>query len=251
MYQIEQKEPSLNFKRAWQAAGGHIQKQGHGSVNLLRGNLNPPMAEHLSFRVGNKLFFVFVEAAEFTFAGEHSLFLKVAKEATAIPCIMPMAERLSGYFPKISGWGLMHAETRKEINPFELVTDELIEMSDWEVHDFATQVVKNSLEKDGKNVFSSQSSLHIDPSVWFEESGKAFWVVVRAVRYPDKEACIPSNIRDIEASCSKMGERGFFASVTVANADDPFDPDSKENGNFLPLYRGHGMFVRYDGLNEV
>jgi len=28
MYQVEQEEPSQSFKRAWQAAGTHIQKQG-------------------------------------------------------------------------------------------------------------------------------------------------------------------------------------------------------------------------------
>jgi hypothetical protein len=251
MYQVKQEEPSLSFKRAWQAAGSHIQRQGQGSVNWIRANLNPPMAEHLSFLIGNKLFFIFVEAAEFTFEHRHSLFLKVAKEATAIPCIMPMSEHISEYLPAVTGWGLIHAETRKEVNPLDLVTDEPLEISDWELHNFAIQVVKSSLEKEGKNVFSAQSSLHIDPSVWFEESGKAFWVVVRAVRYPEKDANIPPNIRDIESSCSHMGEGGYFASVAVGNADDPFDPDAQENGNYLPLYRGHGMFVRYKGLREV
>jgi hypothetical protein len=251
MNQVEQEEPSQNFRRAWQAAGRHIQQQGQGGVNWIRADLNPPMAEHLSFRIGNKLFYIFIEAAEFSYERGCSLFLKVAKEATAIPCIMPMTEHLSEFKPSIDGWGLQHAETKKNINPLELVTDEPIEISDWELHDFAIQVVRGGLEKEGKNVFSAQSSLHIDPSIWFKESGKEFWVVVRAVRYPEKDADIPKNIQDIRDSCSHMGEVGYFASVAVGNSDDPFDPDAKENGNFLPLYRGHGMFVRYEGINEV
>ncbi len=251
MYQIEQEEPSLNFKLAWQAAGKHIQKQGQGGVNWLRATLNPPMAEHLSFRIGNKLFFIFVEAEEFTFEHGHKLFLEVAKEATAIPCIMPMAEHLSEYSPKLSGWGLVHAMTKKPINPLELVTDEAIEMSDWELHDFAIQVVKSSLEKEGKDVFSSQSSLHINPSIWFQESGNAFWIVVRAVRHPNEFAKVPTNIEEIRADCSNMGKVGYFASVAVVNADDPFDPDARDNGNFLPLYRGHALNVKYKGLSEI
>lgn len=250
MCQVEQEEPSQSFKRAWQAAGHHIQQQGQGGVNWIRANLNPPMAEHLSFRIGNKLFFIFVEAAEFNYEIGKDLFLNVAKEATAIPCIMPMTE-LSEYQPSISGWGLIHADTRKQINPLELVTEEPIEVSDWELHDFAIQIVKSSLEKEGKNVFSAQSSLHIDPSIWFEELGKAYWVVVRAVRYPDKDTSIPKNINEIKANCVRMGKVGYFASVAVANADDPFDPMAKENGNYMPIFRGHAMYPRYNGLIKV
>ncbi len=251
MYRVEQEEPSLEFTHAWRAAGKHIQLQGQGGVNWIRSDLNPPMAEHLSFRIGNKLFFVFVEAAEFSFAHGHDLFLKVAKEATAIPCVMPMTEQLSQYVPDSCGWGLIHAETRQSINPLELVTDELIVISDWELHDFAIQVVKSNLEKDGKNVFSSQSSLQINPSIWFEILGQAYWIVVRAARFPEKEATAPPNISDIKADCVSMGRVGYFASVGVANNKDPFDPQANVNGNFLPLYRGHGMFVRYEGLREV
>jgi hypothetical protein len=251
MYRVEQEEPSLNFKHAWQSAGKHIQQKGHGGVNWIRADLNPPMAEHLSFRIGNKLFFIFVEAAEFTFEERRNLFLEVAKEATAIPCIMPMTEHLSQYSPAAFDWGLIHAETRQPINPLELVTNEPIVMSDWELHDFAIQVVKSNLKNEGKNVFSAQSSLHIDPSIWFEDSGKAYWVVVRAARYPERDAAVPANINDIKASCANMGKVGFFASVGIANNDDPFDPQAKENGNFLPLYRGHGMFLRFEGLLEI
>ena len=251
MYQVEQQEPSIEFKKAWLAAARHIQNQGQGAINWLRTDLNPPLAEHLSFRIGNRLFFIFVEAAEFGFEADAGLFLKVAKEADAIPCILPMAEHLSEFKPCVSGWGLVHAETHQELNPLDLVDDALVEMSDWEVHDFAIQMVKSTLEKEGKNVFSAQSSLHIDPSIWYEEAGQPYWVVVRAARYPDKEASVPANIADIKDNCARMVKTGYFANVGVANADDPFDPDARENGNFLPLYRGYGMIVRFEGLSQV
>jgi len=62
---------------------------------------------------------------------------------------------------------------------------------------------------------------------------------------------MPDNIDDIAAACASMGTTGYFAAVTVANADDPFDPDASANGNFLPLWRGHAVFPKYAGLQEV
>ena len=251
MYQVEQSEFSQEFKNAWQVAGRHLQKKGGEGINWIRANLNPPMAEHLSFRIGNQLFFVFVEAAEFHYEHGKNLFLKVAHEATATPCLMPMNKRIAIFEPKYSEWGLVHAESGDPIDPATMVSDELIEMSEWELHDFAIQTVKNYLSEKGKNVFSAQSSLHIDPSIWFEESEDAYWVVVRTTKYPEKEAAVPHNIKEIAKSCSRMGKAGYFASVAVANSDDPFDPNAENNGNYLPLYRGHGMFVSFEGLKSV
>lgn len=169
----------------------------------------------------------------------------MAKEAAAIPCRMPMAEHVAEFKPSAYGWGLIHAETGETINPLELVSEQKIEMSDWELHDFAIQIVKDQLGKEGKKVFSKQSSLHIDPSIWFEESDVPYWVVVRAVRYPASEAKQPANIQDIKANCAQMGKAGYFASVAVMNTDDPMV------GKPLPLYRGNGIIVNYKGLEQV
>ena len=61
MYEIEQGELPQEFTFAWQCAGQHIQKMGQEGVQWLRANLNPPIAEHLSFRLGNQLIFVYVD----------------------------------------------------------------------------------------------------------------------------------------------------------------------------------------------
>ncbi|MEE9223110.1 MAG: hypothetical protein V3V40_06595 [Nitrosomonadaceae bacterium] len=249
MYQAKQSEPSQEFKNAWQAAGRFLQSKGGEGLNWIRSNLNLPMVEHLSFRLGNQLFFVFIEAAEFNFQKSSKLFLDVSREAKATPCIMSMEQRISKYEPCNSGWGLVNAESGVVINPIAMISGELIERSEWELHDFAIQTVKTYLTKQGKDVFSAQSSLHIDPSIWFEESESAHWVVVRAVKYPDKEAVLPHNINEIAQDCAHMGKVGYFASVSLVNSDDTFEPDA--NGNYLPLYRGHGMFVRFEGLKRV
>ena len=48
-----------------------------------------------------------------------------------------------------------------------------------------------------------------------------------------------------------MSAIGHFASVAFINLDDPVDPKAAENGNFLPLYRGYGANIRYEGLKQV
>jgi hypothetical protein len=179
------------------------------------------------------------------------LFLEVSHEAHATPCRMPMTERLIDYEPAFPGWGLIHAETQQPVNPADMVSNELIEMSDWELHDFAIQIVKAKLTEEGKHVFSAQSSRKIDPSIWFEDNGARYWVVVREVRRPEEHAAMPTNIDGISASFSGKAQGGYFASVKVANHDDPFDPDASSNGNFLPLYRGHGLMVGFKGLKLI
>lgn len=252
MYEIEQGELPQEFTFAWQCAGQHIQKMGQEGVQWLRANLNPPIAEHLSFRLGNQLIFVYVDVDVLPFIGKRKdLFLSVALDARAIPCILRM-EYIGGTFePSNSGWGLVDAITGRLVNPADMVSNECIEMSDWELHDFSIQVVRKHLENDGKKVLSMQSTLHIDPSIWFEDKNGLCWVVVRSARFPKKKADRPANVEDIKKSCFRMSRVGFFASVLVANADDPFDPFAEKNGNFIPLYRGYGISVSFKGVEPI
>jgi hypothetical protein len=81
--------------------------------------------------------------------------------------------------------------------------------------------------------------------------GVRYWVIVKAPRYPERNTNPPSNITDIKESNSLQEGIGYLASVTVASADDPFDPREKGNGNFAPLYRGHPMLTLYAGLKEI
>ena len=61
MYDIEMHEVSDEFARCWAAAGRHIQARVQGPHSSLKANLNSPALEHLSFRLGNQLFFVRIE----------------------------------------------------------------------------------------------------------------------------------------------------------------------------------------------
>ena len=56
---------------------------------------------------------------------------------------MPMNRKFLGGtgVPDIPGWGLLDAITRKPINPIEFVSEQKLEMTEWEINDMAVQVV--------------------------------------------------------------------------------------------------------------
>jgi hypothetical protein len=62
MYDIELHEASEEFAQCWQAAARHLQTYAQGGgLNWLKADLNPPFLEHLSFRMGNQLFFIRID----------------------------------------------------------------------------------------------------------------------------------------------------------------------------------------------
>jgi hypothetical protein len=95
---------------------------------------------------------------------------------------------------------------------------------------------------------SWQGNPKVEPSIWFVGDNGPEWVVVRAVRYPKLRADLPSDWQQIAAWCAKLGKVGHFASVTVANADDAFDPITTPPE---PLWRGHRMKVRFEGTTPA
>ncbi len=251
MHDIHMAEAARQFSECWKAAGIHLENQAQGPIqSWLRAHLNPPFLEHLSFRLGNQLFFVRLEDVDGRLETPGTLqgLLSIADGCSGHACLMPMKKSWGGWKPVGLGWGLVDARTGKEVVPPELISDEPIEMSDWELLDFAVQVVRQKLEEEGRKIMSWQSNPSVDPSIWFVGEQGPEWVVVRAARYPSKSAPVPSNIEAIAQRCSRLSSGGNFAAVAFANADDPFDPLAEKNGNFLPLLRGHRMHVRYDGM---
>jgi hypothetical protein len=66
------------------------------------------------------------------------------------------------------GWGLIDAETgRMLIDPISFVSDEKIEMTDWELQDFAVQVVRDDLKTSGRELMSWNGNPEVMPSIWF------------------------------------------------------------------------------------
>jgi len=119
-------------------------------------------------------------------------------------------------------------------------------MTDWELQDFAIQIVRDHLEKAGRKLMSWTSHPGVNPSIWFVGDNGPEWIVVRAVRYPKKEADPPADWRLIAEWCAQLSNIGHFASVSVASAADAFDPSG--DVPVEPLWRGHRMLARFEGL---
>ena len=115
-----------------------------------------------------------------------------------------------------------------------------------QLHDLAVQVVRDYLEKQGFELMSWQGNPEVDPSIWFVGKTKQpEWVVVRAAKFPANSATRPSNWQAIAAGCAKMSTTGHFASVAVVSVEQPFESGEEAP---VPLWRGHGMHVRFTGL---
>ena len=252
MHDIEMQEASPEFQKCWQAAGLHLEKQVQGGLNTwLRAHITPPFLEHLSFRLGNQLFFVRLVDSDgrLVVPGSVKGLMSIANGCKGHACLMPMKKSLLGsrWSSAVPGWGLIDAQSKAPLNPILLVSDEKIEMTDWELHDFAVQVVRGQLEKEGCELMSWQGNPGVDPAVWFVgKSKRPEWVVVRAVRYPETTAQRPSNWADIAAGCARIGDTGHFASVAFVSEGQPFKEDGEPP---VPLWRGHGVDVRYSGLD--
>lgn len=246
MHDIPMAEPSRDFLAMWQAASNHIQSFFQdGLQSWLKVDPRPPFLEHLSFRLGNQVFFIRVEDVdeEAEVPGNRGGLLTVAEGWNGYPCLMPMRRTLQGWEPDRPGWGMIDLRDGKRINPSMLVTDEPVAMTDWELLDFAVQVVRNDLKERGCDIMSSHSNPQVDPNIWFVADMAKWpeWVVVRAARFPERRAERPANLEAIARNVAQMSRHGHFASVSFASADDPKEP----------LWRGHGAEVGFEGLEPL
>jgi hypothetical protein len=251
MHDIEMQTATEEFSRCWREAGRHMQAQVQGGIGWLKASLNPPFLEHLSFRLGNQLFFVRIESTDTALRppGSRAGLLAISRGCNGHACIMPMVRRGGAWGPSGPGWGLVDLQSGRPVDPVSLVSDEQIEMTDWELQDFAVQVVRDAIAKEGRELMSWQGDPGVDPSIWFVGDQGPEWVVVRAARYPAETAAVPANWDVIADRCARLGKAGHFASVAVASTHGSFDPSGKPPAT--PLWRGHGMHVRYGGMKRL
>jgi hypothetical protein len=126
--------------------------------------------------------------------------------------------------------------------------DAEIELSDWESHDFGIQIVSQTLEKDGHKIEHMDADMDAVVQIVASIDGKFIYIVVETVRYPAEEAEFSGpQIRDAAEMAATRGADLKIASVSLASADDPFDPDETVR---LPIYRGAGVFPRFTGLKD-
>lgn len=248
LHDIEIHEVSDDFACCWQAAGRHIERQVQAQIPWLKANLDPPFLEHLSFRLGNQLFFVRLEDVDrkLEVPASRQGLLAIAEGCNGHACLMPMQREREGWIATGSGWGLLDLRTGRSLDPVSLVSDEPIEMTDWELQDFAVQIVRDHLETQGRKLMSWQGNPSADPSIWFIGNHGPEWVLVRAVRHSKKSAELPGNWHAIAAKASRIGKTGHFASVSLVNAEGGVD--RSDGGPPVPLWRGHAILASFESL---
>ncbi len=268
-YEISHPEPTKEFLHSRNVAGVTLQKQFSKHAGKLpeprdfrwiKSDLTWPSFDHLTFAYGNQIFSVLIEIID----GEESqlskqecqrCFVECAKN-NLIPCVFQVS--LRDMKPLREGWNLLALETSLPIAPQDFVTDERIEMSEWELRNMAIQIVRDSVTQNGGKVLSFTDVLGIDPQVWFEDNtGTRAWVIVRnySVLFGDEE----HEFVGIERQHPQLVPfDGYFAAVSMASSepvlydrDGEIIPLSRRFDGSAPLYRGDGFYIKFDRLVRI
>ncbi len=109
MFEVEANPMSPAFQSAWAAAGRHLGAQGDGRLSWLKSDPKPPLLEHLSFALGNQLFFIRVECGEGgpPGPGNPDGLRAIAEGCNGHACLLPMRRSAGGWVPEAPGWGLV------------------------------------------------------------------------------------------------------------------------------------------------
>lgn len=252
MYEINMENPNIDFIECFKAAGTHLNAQVDGGItSWFRAHPYPPFLEHLSFGLGNQLFFIRIESISdgLKVPGTMDGLLSIARECLGHACILPMKlDCNNSWITALNGWGLVSAINGLPINPQQFITNEKIEMTDWELHDFAVQIVRDKIIDEGYEILSFTGDPRIDPSIWFVGDDGPEWVVVKEARFPHFKPVLPKNIENIAKACRKMSFKGNFAAPVFSSIEQIFD--SKKD-KIIPLIRGMGTTICYDGLEKI
>lgn len=252
LHEVQTEDFFKEFAECWNIVGSTFQRQAEAEgfcaphpkclFFWLKAELCPPFLEHFSFRLGNQIFLIRIETAgaRIHSPGSREGLLRAAQGWHGHPCIFHVEKRGNRLFPALSGWGLVHAQTNEILNPAALITNDDIELTDWELHDFAIQVVRDDLRSKGRRIMSWASDPCVNPSLWFIGDSGPEWAVVRAVRYPQTSTEPPECIGELALEASRFAKRGHFGCVAFRHIKDPTQP----------LSRGYPVDVEYNGLVE-
>lgn len=249
MHDIYMEDPTQDYIDIWAAAGKHLTNISQGTISWIKADPRPPFLEHLSFRLGNQIFFLRIEDVDdaISVPGNPDGLFTIAEGYQAIACIFPMKKIGAEWRPVMSDWGLIDARTRKPFNPVDLVSAEEIEMTEWELQDFAVQVVRNYLTEQGYEIMSINSHPGVNPSIWFVRDNTPEWVIVSYALFPAMEIPPSNSIDEFLSAPSFVTNVGNKANVFIASSAEM----SNESGTPIPPYRGHGLSVRFEGLESI
>ena len=248
MYQIEMHDVSIDFIEAWKEAIKHLFLKGREAIKWLKCDLSPPILEHISFRIGNQIFFVRIidlDCKLDTPSNTEGLKM-ISKKANGIACKMPIRRKGVGWEVVLPNWGLIDVFSEKEVRPFDLVTNEKIIMTDWEIQDFAVQYCKKHLEnKLGYTINSYQGNPNVNPSIWFEDKNDIGAVVVLSNRYGENNSHNLCKLSKLKKEIINITDNIYSIKIELRN------PNQKKNNKIMPLYRGHATEISSSDFEHI
>ena len=253
-YEIPMNEVTKEFAECWRSAGLHLNEMASAleerQFGYFNASLAPPFLEHLSFRVGNKIYFVCLADIDQSLTCPTGVdqTIYAAELARGVPCVLPMRKTREGWKPVNESWGLVHAQTSELIDPAKLITDEPVAMSEWEIQDFAVQIVRSDLEAKGHQILSNNSHPNVNPSLFFvnEHHEKCFVQVLPGV-FPNNPLVNRANLERLKRSLDEHSDRGFYAPVKLLGEEVL----NTRGEAIQELFRGFPLSVSYDGLIEI
>lgn len=255
MYDIDNEAPTEEFRLAYAGARRHIGSLESDGIQWLKSSPQPPFLDHISFLLGNQAFFIRLEDLDsiLQVPGNTDGLLRISEGCNGHACRLVMKKRIEGgWQPALPGWSLLDAISGKPVDPPSLVTDEEIELTDWEVADFAVQLVAHRLAEEGRCITSAVGHPDVYPHIWINANNTLEWVIVGAARHPATYPSLTADMKNVARHLASKGfKTGYFASVVLASIDDPFDPAAASNGNYRPLNRGVAAVARYSGLVAI
>jgi beta-xylosidase len=134
-----------------------------------------------------------------------------------------------------------------------------IEMSEWELRNFAIQIVRNSITEGGASeIISFTDVLGVDPQIWFEDDqGNRAWVIVR--HCPQMTGNEWKEHAGLEKSNPQLRPYdGYFAAVSLASSapvlldlEGKLIPLSERFTGQAPLYRCDSFHIKFNGLKRI
>ena len=115
-------------------------------------------------------------------------------------------------------------------------------LSELELHQLAMNIVGKDLEKDSFEFLSVNSKLKKDPQFVCLKNKKLFFIVVKAVLYPDNPNKVEIyKIDQLKVHAEKFNASLFFAGVGLANSD-----------NYeLPIFKDSDYVVNFKGIEKI
>lgn len=256
-YLMDRPEPSELFLEARQMAGGQLQEQfrqfnnsplptRYKGFTWIKAELTYPSFDHLTFAFKNSIFSVLIELIDEDGSSltdiQKDRWTKACTVNKLIPCLFKIqCVALNNGFdlnPMNGVWNLYDVEGGELVDPFELATEEPMEMSDWEIRNFSIQVVRNHIEEKGHEVLSFCDLPEVNPQIWFRDlEEKISWVIVQYST--EKEIPKADSWKDFEQTNEQLLPfDGYFAGIQISSEK-------------ATLFRGEGMFVNFKGLEQI